>query len=286
MSKKRRVMPVKPLVDLASVIEQAEKETGKPIVPVQVADNYVVGISVKAPDGQLTCSATKHFNVDVLIGPSNIGRKYDSLEEFAKDVHVLKMHFSPFSFDKAGHISRGSLTLPPTWVGVCTECGKQVKSNTLLRQSRGSKSTVCKRCGAKNSFKRKSTRKSATIETAGIWELFKTYSAGYENGDKLSMPRAWALYREGNTPTAWVPEVSDDKAMSLAIKANYSGMEIRPAQHAIMSQSKATASFVLESTAGFSSGWLKKSELMGGTIKSCGYKFQAGSIFHGRKVSL
>jgi len=286
MSKKRRERIIEPIANVGLAIEEAEVTFGKSIKEVQRVDNHIVGIDIKVQEGRLTRSATKHFDVDVLIGPKDTAGEFKSLDDFAKQVSMVKMHFTPFKFSKEGKISRGSLTLPPMWVGACTDCGAVVKANTLLKQSRKGKSVVCKRCGGKNTFKRKSTQKTAEASNPAVKALFNAYNAGYSNGSKLALPRAWALYREGQTPTEWVPAMDDNKALSLAIKADRNGMELRPAQHAIMSQSKATSSFVIERTSGLAVGWLSRKELTGGTVNLCGYKMQAGPVFNKRRLAL
>lgn len=279
---------VTPIVNVGMALEEAAKAAGKPIESVQRTNYYTAAIRVNAPDGQLTCSAQRHFNVDLLVGPSDIDKKSDSAEAFASRVMAVRLHFSPFTFDDAtGRMSRGSMTLAPMWQGVCTACGAVVAANRLLRQRRGSKQAACKRCGAANAFSQKKLeRKKLEVSSAGVSELYKLHGAGNAKATRLAMPRAWAIYRENNAPTEWIPSADDEVAMSLAIKASYNGMEIRPAQHAIMSQSKSTSAFVLEGTSGFRAGWLTYDELTGGTVNTCGYKLQAAPMFRRGQLAL
>lgn len=272
---------VEPLVDFGMAIEQAEHESGKSIRSVQRTNYYAAGIRVATPEGQITCSADRHFNVDFLFGPADIDAKSGAIKDFANRVTVLKLHFNPFTHDaKAGRWSRGSLTMPPAWHGVCAGCGAVVAANRLFRQKRAGKGAVCKRCGAKDSFKsQKLPVKRLDVASSELATLYAMHNAGGAQAARLKLPRAWALYREGRTPTEWVPHVDDSAAMNIAIRASDRGMEIRPAQHAIASQSSATSGFVLEGTGGFRFGWLTHKELCGETIELCGYKLQAATLF-------
>jgi hypothetical protein len=285
---KHRNRVVTPIVSVGMALEEAAKSAGKPIEAVQRTNYYAAAIRVNVPDGQLTCSAQRHFNVDLLVGPTDIDKRSDSPGAFASRVMAVKLHFSPFTFDDAtGRMSRGSMTLAPMWQGVCAACGAVVAANRLLRQRRSSKQAVCKRCGAANAFSQKKLeRKKLESSSAGVAELYKLHTVGDAKQARLAMPRAWAIYRENNAPTEWIPKADDGMAMSLAIKASYNGMEIRPAQHAIMSQSKATSAFVLEGTSGFRAGWLTYNELTGGTVNACGYKLQAAPMFRRGQLAL
>jgi len=279
---------VKPMVDLGTAIEQAEQVAGKSIESVQRTSYYVAGIRVRVPEGQITCSAEKHFNVDLLVGPADIDAKSQSAEEFAKRVVSVRLHFNPFTYDaKTGRMSRGSMTVVPSWQGACTACGAIIAANHMMRNRRGGKPCACKRCGAVDAFKTsKLPVKRPDAASPELQALFDLHTISAPKLDRLALPRAWALYREGRVPTAWIPSADDDAAMNLAIRANGKGMEIRPAQHAIASQSTATSGFVLEGTGGMRAGWLTHKELCGETIELCGYKLQAGTLFGRRGNAL
>lgn len=287
-TQKHRVRTITPIANLGMALEEAEKAAGKSVESVQRTNYYVAAMRVSTPESRLTCSAQRHFNVDLLVGPSDIDKKAGSLEEFATRVVAVKLHFNPFTFDdKTGRMSRGSMTLSPMWQGVCASCGVVVSANKLLRQRRGGKTATCKRCGATGSFSQKKLqRKVLGSDSGGVADLFQLHTASNPKEARLALPRAWALYREDNAPTEWVPPVDDSSALSLAISASRSGMEIRPAQHAIMSQSKATSAFVLEGTSGTRAGWLTHDELTGGTVNLCGYKLQAGPLFKRGRLAL
>jgi len=269
---------IKPLVDVGSAIKEAEKTAGKSIRSTQHKEKYVTAIRVRTKAGQLTCSAQNHFDVDLVIGPSDISGEFNNLENFASCVRAVKLHFNPFKFSDSGKISRGSLTLKPLWRGVCRSCGVVVKASDVIKQSRGKSEMKCRRCNAVGKFSKQAINPKSAPDNV-VNALYTTYTAGCEASNALALPRVWSLYREGMAPTAWLPPADDTKAIDVAVRASNKGMEIRPASHAIMSQSKATAGFVMEGTSGFNCGWLSKDALTGCASRSCGYKLQARQLF-------